>query len=152
MEKYYIFQSPKPTGISQCRLTHSTHFRDIKCMCTHNKISHLKVLQKTTPDELGALASAQCPRTLCLPPTTVLFLQLWNKIHFAGVEGTQNTTGFLIRNEYKISHLKGLQTTTPDGSGAQAFTQCTRTLCVPPTTFLFLRLRKKIPFTGVVDT
>ena len=41
-------------------------------------------------------------RTLCLPPTTLLFMWLRNEIRFAGVVGTQKTTGFLIRNEYKI--------------------------------------------------
>ena len=30
----------------------------------------------------------------------------------------------------KMSHLKGLQRTTPDGSGALASTKCTRILCV----------------------
>ena len=44
------------------------------------------------------------------------------KFVFSGVVGTQKTTGFLIKNEYKISHLKGLQRTTPDGRGALTFT------------------------------
>ena len=97
-------------------------------MCTHNKISHLKVLQRTTLDGLGALASAKCLRTLCLPPTTFLFMWLGNEIHFPGVVGTQKTTGFLIRNEYKISQIKGFQRTALDGLDALAFTYSTRIL------------------------
>ena len=62
------------------------------------KISHLKGLQRTTPNESGALASAQCTRILCQPPTTFMFLWLQNDIHFANVVGTQ-ITRFLIRNE-----------------------------------------------------
>ena len=77
-------------------------------------MSHLKGLQWITPDEQGA-------RALCVPPITILLVWLRNKIHFAGVVDTHKTTGFLIRNEYKVSHLKGLQTTTPDESGAQVF-------------------------------
>ena len=43
--------------------------------------------------------------------------------------------------------MKGLQRiTTLDRLGAQSSTKCTRTLCVPPTTFLFLWLRNKIRF------
>ena len=41
----------------------------------------------------------------------------------------------------KISHLKGLQRTTPVGSGAIASTKCIRTLCLSPTTFLLLWLQ-----------
>ena len=40
----------------------------------NNKIFHMKWLQKTKPDGLGALTFLQCTRTLCLPPTTYLFL------------------------------------------------------------------------------
>ncbi|OEU06405.1 hypothetical protein FRACYDRAFT_254739 [Fragilariopsis cylindrus CCMP1102] len=36
--------------------------------------------------------------------------------------------------------------TTPDESGALTSTCCTRTLCNPPTTFLFLRLKRKLDF------
>ena len=77
-----IPQSCKPPGISQCRLTHSTHFRNLKCMCTHNKISHLKELQRTTPDGSGALTSTWYTRTLCYPPTTFLLLRLKSKLNF----------------------------------------------------------------------
>jgi hypothetical protein len=83
MENCCIPWSCKPTGISQCRLTHNTHFRDLKCMCTHNKISHIKLLQRTTPSWLGALASKKYMRTLCYPPTTFLFLQLKSKLDFS---------------------------------------------------------------------
>ena len=55
-EERYSLNSPKPTGISQRRLTHGLHFRDLKCMCTHNKISHLEGLQRTAPIRLVALA------------------------------------------------------------------------------------------------
>ena len=54
-----------------------------------------------------------------MPSATFLFLWLRNEIHFAVVEGTKITT-FSIRNEHKISHLKGMQRTTPDGSDALA--------------------------------
>ena len=77
---------------------------------------------------------------------------LWNDIHFAGVEGTETTTCFLVRNEHKISHLKGLQRTTLDGSGAQTSTYCTRTLCLPSTSFLLLLLGNDIHFAGVEGT
>ena len=48
----------------------------------------------------------------------------------------------------KKSHRNGLQRTTPHRLGAQSSTQCTITLCVPATTFLFLFLwlRNKIHF------
>ena len=48
----------------------------------NNKISHLKWLQRTTPDGT---------RTLSVPPTTVLFMWFQNAIHFAVMEGTQTT-------------------------------------------------------------
>ena len=120
-------------------------------MCTHNKISHLKVLQRTTPDSLGALAFAQCTRTLCLPPTNFLFMWLQNKICFANVVGTQ-IMRFLIKMNHKISYLKGLQRTAPNRLGAQISTQCTRTLCQPPISFLMLWLQNKICFANVVGT
>ena len=53
---------------------------------------------------------------------------------FTVVAGTK-ITRFLIKMNHKKSHLKGLQTTIPDGLGSLAFTQCTRTLCLPPTNF-----------------
>jgi hypothetical protein len=56
------------------------------------KISHLKGLQRTTPDGLGALASNYSTRTLCLPPPTFLFVWFRDEIHFAGVEGKKTTT------------------------------------------------------------
>ena len=73
------------------------------------------------------------------------------EIHFAVVEGTQ-ITRFLIKMNHKISHLKGLQYTTTYGSGALASAQSTRTLFLPPTTFLFMWLRNKICFAVVVGT
>ena len=60
----------------------------------NNKMSHLKGLQRTTPNGLGALASTKCTRTLCLPPITFLFLWLLNDIHFFVVEGTQKQHDF----------------------------------------------------------
>ena len=48
------------------------------------------------------------------------------------------------RHNISFEWLEGLQKTTPAESGAQTFTWCTRTLCLPPTTFLFLWLRNKI--------
>ena len=51
-------------------------------MCTHNKISHLKELQRTTPDGSGALTSTWYTRTLCYPPTTFLLLRLKSKLNF----------------------------------------------------------------------
>jgi hypothetical protein len=36
--------------------------------------------------------------------------------------GAKTTTWFLIRNEYKISHIKRFQRTTPDGLDALAST------------------------------
>jgi hypothetical protein len=59
-------------------------------------------------------------RTLCVPPTTILCPFDWNKIHSAVVEGTQIISRFFNKMNHKISHLKGLQRTAPDGSGAQA--------------------------------
>ena len=40
----------------------------------------------------------------------------------------------------------------PDESGAQTFTSCTRALCLPPTTFLFLWLQNEIHFACVEGT
>ena len=65
--------------------------------------------------------------------------------------GTQ-ITRFLIKMNHKISHLKGFQGTIPDESGAQTSIQCTRTLCLPPTTFLFMWSWNKICFVVVVGT
>ena len=57
------------------------------------------------------------------------------------------TIQFLIRNnEYKISHIKGSQRTTPDGSGALTSKYCTRVLCLSPVLFLFLWLSSATPF------
>ena len=106
----------------------------------NNKLSHLKGLQRTTPDRLRALSSTWYTSTLFLPPTTIpLFLWLRNKIRFANVVGTQ-ITRFLI----KMNHT-GLQRTTPGRLGAQ-------TLCVTPTTFLFLWLQDKIYFAVMTGT
>ena len=118
----------------------------------NHKMSHLKGLQRTTPDESGALTSTQCTRTLYVPPTTSLFLWLRNYIHFTFMSYDRHTTRFLIRMNHKISHLKGLQKTTPDELGAQTSIQCTRLLCVSPTTFLFLWLRNYIHFTFMAGT
>ena len=115
----------------------------------NHKKSHLKGLQRTTPDGSGALASIQYTITLCLPSTHFLLLWLRNTIHFAFMAGTK-ITRFLIKMNHKISHLKGLQRTTPDGQGALTSTQCTRILCLLPTTFLFVWLRNKIHFALVV--
>ena len=52
----------------------------------------------------------------------------------------------------KISHLKELQGTTPSELGALTSIWYTRTLCLPPTRFLFMWLQKKIPFAAVVGT
>ena len=83
---------------------------------------------------IGAQTSTQCStRTLWFPPTTFLFLWFGKKNHFAVVEGTQ-TTRFLNKMNHTISHLKGLQTTIPDRSGAQTSTYCTNTYCFPLTT------------------
>ena len=86
----------------------------------NNRLSHLKGLQRTTPDRLRALSSTWYISTLFLPPTTIpLFLWLRNKIRFAYVVGTQ-ITRFLIKMNHKISHLKGLQYTKTSGLGALA--------------------------------
>ena len=87
-------------------------------MSTPNKISHLKVLQRTTPSGLDALAFLYYTRTL--PPTTFLFMWLLNKLQSAVVEGTQSTR-FMIKMNNNISHFKVLQRTTPSGPGALAF-------------------------------
>ena len=79
-------------------------------------------------------------------------LWLQNKIRFANVVGTQ-ITRFLIKMNHTISHLKGLQRTTPGRLGAQTFTQCIRRLCLPPAiTFFFVWLQNKIRFANVVGT
>ena len=66
--------------------------------------------------------------------------------------GTEKKHEFWIRNEHKISHLKGFQTTIPDKLGAQTFTQCTRTLCFPPTTFISLWLWNKMHYAVMAGT
>ena len=106
-------------------------------------MSYLKGLQRTTPAGSDAQTFKQCTRTLCLPPTSLLYLWLRNKIRFANVVGTQKTR-FLIKMNHKISHLKGFHRRTPDESGALASKQCIRTLCLPPTIFLSMWLRNKI--------
>ena len=82
-----------------------------------HRISQMKEVQRTTIDELVALASTYNTKTSCLPPTTFLYLWLWNDIHFAVVEGTQKTS-FSTGMNFKISYLKGFQRTTTDGPGA----------------------------------
>ena len=118
----------------------------------NSKISQVKGMQRTTPDGSGAQTSTQCTRTLNCLLSLFCFLFLWlrNKICFAGVEGTQTTR--LIRMNNKISYLQGLQRTTSDGSGTQIFTQSTRTLCLPPITFLLMWLWNDIHFGGVEGT
>ena len=120
-------------------------------MCTHNKISHLNVLQRTTPSGSGALAFLFYTRTLQLPPTTFLILWLLNKLQSAVVEGTQ-TTSFLTKMNNNISYMKGSQRITPSGLGALAFLQYIRILQLPPTTFLLLWLQDEIHFTIVEGT
>ena len=114
-------------------------------------MSHLKGLQRTRLNRLVAQTFTYCTRTLCLPPTTFLLMWLWNKICFANVVGTQ-ITRFLINMNQKISHLKGFHRTTPDGSGALVSVQCTRILCLPPKSFLFLWFQKKNCFANVLGT
>ena len=80
-------------------------------MCTHKKKSHLKVLQRTAPSELGTLESAFY--------TTFLFLWLLNKLQSAVVEGSQ-TTRFLTNMNNSISYMKRLQRTTSSKLGALA--------------------------------
>jgi hypothetical protein len=95
----------------------------------NHKISHLKWLQRTTPNKLGEKTSTQCTRTFCVPPTTFLFLWLRNKIHYAFMAGTQKTT-FLVRNEHNIFHLKGLQTTISRWGGCTSIhTVCQNIMC-----------------------
>ena len=182
----------------------------------NHKISHLKVLQRTTPSGLGAKTFIYCTRTLCQPPTSFLFMWLQKKnsfcccgrhtnnkifeqnepqnisfesvardntfwvvcinIHilyqnivlasynffvhvgaekncFANVCGRHTQINrFLIKMNHKISHLKVLQQTTTYKLGALASVQCTRTLSLPPTCFLFLWLWNKICFAVVVGT
>ena len=96
---------------------------------TNHKISHLKGLQKTAPNRLGAQTSTYCTRTLRLRPTTFLFMWLRNKICFADVVSTQ-ITRFSVRMNHKLSHLKGLQRTTPCGLGAQTSTCSVLEHCV----------------------
>ena len=115
----------------------------------NNKISHLKVLQRTTPSGPCALAFLQYIRTLQLPPITFFFLWLLNKLQSAVVEGTQ-TTRFLTKMNNNVFHLRVLQRTTLFGLGALAFVQYIRTLQLPPATFLFLWLLNKLQSTGVV--
>ena len=69
-------------------------------------MSQKKGLQRTAPDGLGALESTQSTRSLCLPPTTFLFLWLWNEIHFVGVEGTHNNMIFDQNVQHNISFEK----------------------------------------------
>ena len=81
------------------------------------------------------------------------FVHVWlqNKNRFADVVGTQ-ITRFSIKMNHKISNLKGLQMTAPNRLGAQTSTQCTRTLCLPPISFLFIWLQNKIRFANMVGT
>ena len=117
----------------------------------NHKISYLKGMQRTTPNGLGALAFTQCTRTLCTPPATFLFMWLRNEIRFAVVVGTQ-ISRFSIKMNHKISHMKGFHMSAKAGSGAKTFTQCTETLCLPPTTFISLWLWNKIHYTVMAGT
>ena len=65
----------------------------------NNKNSHLKRLQRTTPDRLSAQTFTQCIRTLCLPPTTILVMWLFNKISFANVGGRHTNNRIFNQNE-----------------------------------------------------
>ena len=69
-------------------LTHTQHtfYRDLKCMCTHNKISQLKELQRRTLFWSGAAAFIKYIGTLCYPPIIFLFLRLKRNLDF-GVGG-----------------------------------------------------------------
>ena len=118
----------------------------------NHKISHLKGLQRTTPEESGAQTCIECTRIMCLPPTTFLFMWLRNKIRFAIVVDTHKTTWFLVRNEHKISHLKRIAEDNTRQVGEQTSTQRTRILCVPPSTVISLWLWNEIYFTAVEGT
>ena len=52
-------------------------------VCFEIHFAFVEGLQRTTPDRLGAQSSTYCTRTLCVPPTTVLFLWLMNEFFFA---------------------------------------------------------------------
>jgi hypothetical protein len=71
----------------------------------NNKISHFEGLQRTTPDESGAQTSTYCTRTFCLPPTTFLFLWLWNEIHFAGVKRHKNNVNNMIFDQNEQQNI-----------------------------------------------
>jgi hypothetical protein len=100
-----------------------------------------------------ALASEHCTRTLWVCATAFLYLWLQNKIHFPVVAGTQ-TTWFSIRNEQQdiLFDLKEFQMTKTSRSVALASIQCTRTLWVCATAFLYLWLGNKIHFPVVAGT
>jgi hypothetical protein len=58
---------------------------------------------------------------------------LRNKFCFAVVVVHTKITRFWIKMNHKVSHLKGFHRTTPAGSGAQTFTEGTKTFLLPPT-------------------
>ena len=99
------------------------------------------MVQRTRPSGSGALASTQCTRTLCLPPISFL-------LHIFLLWQAQKITRFLTKMNNNISYLKVLQRTTSSGSGALAVLQYTRTLQLPPTTFLSLWLLNKLQSAG----
>ena len=62
-------------------------------------------------------------------------------VGWSGLSMQQTPTGrYCGRKNNNISHLKGLQRTTPDGPGAVTSKYCTRVSCLSPALFLFLWL------------
>ncbi|OEU06876.1 hypothetical protein FRACYDRAFT_252802 [Fragilariopsis cylindrus CCMP1102] len=71
---------------------------------------------------------------------------LLSKLNF-GVGGMHaNVVIFLGKMHEEISHPTWFQRKTLFWLGAVASTKCMRTLCYPPTTFLFLWLKRKLNF------
>ena len=116
----------------------------------NNKISHIKGLQTTIPDGLGAQTFTWCTRTLVLPPTTYIFLWLRNKIHFSVVAGTQIETWFSSRNDEPLSI--SFERVVDNKTKWVGCTNINRTLVLPPPTFLFLWLLNKLPSAVVEGT
>ena len=62
-------------------------------------------------------------------------------VGWSGLSMQQTPTGrYCGRKNNNISHLKGLQRTTPDGLGTLTSKCCTGALCLSPALFLFLWL------------
>ena len=120
-------------------------------MCTHNKTSQLKELQRTTLDGSTALTSTWCTRALFYPPNHFLFLRLKNKLDFAAVVCTQIVL-FWSKIHQGNTYLEWFQQRTSFSLGAIASKKCMRTLPYPPIHFLFLWLKNKHDFAAVVCT